>query len=245
MLSGALAVLLGGAATGCGPKAAIPPVPSPQSIGAVGGRIAQLAVSLAPVLYLHKDEWFPLARAVAIVHPTRRVIAYHMLWKDDVFGAWIPRTVPTDEEIVWVGYDTTGAPTEVWTYWHGSILHTPWPKKQVAIDVQWGKHGSLPRGMHLGDLPRYQSLNSFYVVQTLLVADFWLGNLTRKGPWCFCRGYGRYRAFDTPVLLANHLNAVVVAEDPRAALRAVFGKTYSEKPPWPWKVDLMKVKEIS
>jgi hypothetical protein len=241
----AAALIAGGGALGCGPKAAIPAVPAPQSIGAVGGRTAHLAVSLAPVLYVHKDEWFPLARAVAIVHPSRRVIAYHMLWRDDVFGAWIPRTVPTDEEIVWVGYDSTWAPTEVWTYWHGTILHTKWPKQQVAIDVQWGKHGSLPRGMRLGDLPRYQSLNSFYVVQTLMVWDFWLGNVTRKGPWCFCRGYGRYRAFDTPVLLADHLNAVVVAEDPRNALRAVFGARYSEKPPWPWKLDLLKAKEIS
>src|SRR5438105_3437327 len=165
--------LLGALAVGCGPHAAVPPVPMPQAIHADTGRVARLARSLAPVLYVQKDERFPLTRAVAVVHPTRRVIAYHLLWQDDVFGAWIPHTVPTDEEIVWVGFDQTGAPTELWTYWHGTILHTPWSKRQVAIDVQWGKHGSLPHGVLLGDLPRYQTLNSFYAIQTLLVADFW------------------------------------------------------------------------
>jgi hypothetical protein len=240
-----LALLLALLSTACGPRPHVPPVPAPQVIGADTGRTAWLARSLAPVLYVQHDEYFPLIRAVAIVNPHRRVIAYHLLWKDDVFGAWIPRTVPTDEEIVWVGYDSTDAPTDLWTYWHGSILHARWTKRQVAVDVQWGKHGSLPHGALLGDLPRYQTLNSFYVIQTLLMADFWLGNLTRPGPWCFCHAFHRYREFDRPLLLANHLDAVVVATDPRPALRAVFGRPYSEKPWWPWKVDLTKVKEIS
>ena len=78
--------------------------------------------------------------------------------------------------------------------------------------MQWGKHGSLPHGVLLGDLPRYQTLNSFYAIQTLLVADFWLGNVTRKGPWCFCHGYRRYRAFDDALLLADHLDAVLLLE---------------------------------
>ena len=80
--------------------------------------------------------------------PTRRVIAYHLLWQDDVNGSWIPFTVPTDEEVVWVGYDSTRAPTDIWTYWHGTLLHADWRERgQVAIDVQWGKHGSLPHGL--------------------------------------------------------------------------------------------------
>ena len=229
----------------CGPRAHVPAMPSPVVIHADTGQMNRLARSLAPVLYLQRDEWFPLARAVAIVHPKRRIIAYHLLWKDDVFAAWIPRTVPTDEEIVWVGYDSTYAPTDVWTYWHGSILHTPWPKRQVAIDVQWGKHGSLPHGMLLGDLPGYQSLNSFYVVQTMFMWDFWLGNLTRKGPLCFCHTYRRYRQFDNAMLLAEHIDAVVVTAEPHTTLEAVFGRPYSQKPPWPWRNDLSKVKEIT
>jgi len=55
--------------------------------------------------------------------------------------------VPTDEEVLWLGYDTTYAlPTSGLTG-TGKILHTAWPDSQVAIDVQWGKHGSLP-GMY-------------------------------------------------------------------------------------------------
>jgi hypothetical protein len=61
---------------------------------------AVLARALAPLLYAQRDEWFPLERIVAVVHPTRRIIAYHLLWKDDVHGSWIPFTVPTDEEAV-------------------------------------------------------------------------------------------------------------------------------------------------
>lgn len=236
---------MAGVVAACGPHAHVPPMPAPQAIRADTGELARRVRSIAPVLYRQRDEWFPLTRAVAIVHPTRRVIAYHLLWRDDVFAAWIPRTVPTDEEIVWVGYDSTWAPTQVWTYWHGSILHTRWPKRQVAIDVQWGKHGSMPHGLLLGDLPRSQSLNSFYVVQTLFMWDFWLGNATRKGPWCFCHTFRRYRQFTEPLLLTDRIDAVVVAEDPRPVLHAVFGRVYSEKPWWPWKNDLSKVKEIT
>jgi hypothetical protein len=196
---------------------------------------ARLATALAPILYLQADERFPLSRSLAVVHPDSLVIAYHLLWRDDVHGAWIPRTVPTDQEIVWVGYDSTGAPARVWTYWHGSVLTTEWPKRQVAIDVQWGKHGSLPRNTDLGDLPRLQSLGMFYAVSWLL-PDVWLSRLNREGPLCFCRGYGRYRDFATAEPLAPRLDGVVVARDPDPALTALFGDRYSEKPAWPWLV---------
>ena len=185
------------------------------------------------MLFLQRDETFELSRAVAVVHPVRPVIAYHLLWRDDAHGAWLPFTVPTDEEIVWVGYDSTHAPTEVWTYWHGAILHTPWPRSQVLVDVQWGKHGSLPRGYPVSSLPPLRTLNAFYAYAWLL-PDFWLGNASRKGPWCFCRSYRRFRDFSRPMLVADSLDAVVAAVDPRPPLRAVFGQVYSEKPWWPW-----------
>jgi hypothetical protein len=193
-----------------------------------------LARALAPLLHRQRDETFGLSRVVAVVHPTRRVIAYHLLWRDDAHGAWIPWTIPTDEEIVWVGYDsTTRAPTDVWTYWHGAILHMPWPRSRVEIDVQWGKHGSMPRGYPESSLPALRTMNAFYAYAWLL-PDFWLGNVNRKGPWCFCRGYRRYRDFSLPLPVDDRLDAVVRAVDPRASLRAVFGQVYSEKPWWPW-----------
>jgi hypothetical protein len=184
-----------------------------------------LARALAPVLYIQRDEWFPLERVVAVVHPTRRVIAYHLLWQDDVNGSWIPFTVPTDEEIVWVGYDSTNAPITVWTYWHGKILRTAWTGNgQVAIDVQWGKHGSLPRGLIESDLPATRKLNSFYLFTWLSLPDIWLSRLQRRGPMCFCKGYGRYRDYNGGTLLANRLDVIVRTEDARGALEAVFGK---------------------
>jgi hypothetical protein len=193
-----------------------------------------LARRLAPVLYLQRDEWFPLDRAVAVLHPTRPIIAYHLLWRDDVHGSWIPFTVPTDEEVVWVGYDPSGAPTDLWTYWHGTILHADWHGRGTpAIDVQWGKHGSLPRGLVESDLPRLRTLNAFYAYAFIGLPDILLGRLTRPGPSGFFHSYARYRDFSRTLLLGDSLDVVVRTADPRPALRAVFGEPYSNKHQWP------------
>jgi len=195
---------------------------------------ARLARELAPLLYIQRDEWFPLQRVVAVLHPTRRVIAYHLLWQDDVNGSWIPFTVATDEEVVWVGYDSTHAPIDLWTYWHGTLLHADWRDRgQVAIDVQWGKHGSLPHGLLESDLPSIKKLNDFYAFTWLSLPDIWLGNLTRRGPWCFCHGYARYRDFSRELSLSGKLDLVVRADDAREALGLIFGRPYSRKTPWP------------
>ena len=221
--------------TACGPHAHIPQGPLP-SFGALpaSDSSAALARSLAPVLYVQRDEWFALERTVAVVNPSLPIIAYHLLWRDDINGSGIPFTVPTDEELVWVGYDSsTHAPTDVWTYWHGKILHTSWRDRgQPAIDVQWGKHGSLPHGIVESDLPASAKLNVYYALTWLTLPDIWLGRLTRPGPLCFCHGYGRYRDFSRVMPLADSLTAVVRTSDPVEALTAVFGK-YSKKPPWP------------
>jgi len=221
--------------TACGPRAHIPP--RPVSVpGALSDRdsVARLARALAPLLYLQVDEWFPLERAVAVVHPTQRIVGYHLLWRDDVHGSWIPFTVPTDQEVVWVGYDGSGSPTDLWTFWHGTILHTSWRGRGApAIDVQWGKHGSLPRGIIESDLPRNQKLNAFYLLTWLGLPDIWLGNLTRRGPWCFCKSYGRYRDFSKLLSLGNRIDVVVQTQNPNEVLAAVFGRPYSRKQPWP------------
>lgn len=223
---------------GCGPRARIPALPAePQVLpGALekGAANAQLARSLAPVLFLQRDEWFPLERVVAVLHPTRRIVAYHLLWRDDVHGSWIPFTVPTDQEIVWVGYDSTGVPTDLWAFWHGTILHTDWRNRgTVTVDVQWGKHGSLPRGVIESDLPGLRKLNGFYAFTWLGIWDMWLGKLTRPGPGCFCHGYRRFREFSRPLVLGERLDVVAQLDDPKPLLAAVFGKLYSKKRAWP------------
>jgi hypothetical protein len=226
--------LILGLLTGCGPHAHIPlrPANLPDALAPTDSG-ALLARRLAPVLYLQRDETFPLERVVAVLHPTRPVIAYHLLWRDDIHGAWIPFTVPTDEEVLWVGYDSTHAPTDLWTYWHGQILHTPWPKSQVRIDVQWGKHGSLPRNVVQSDLPRPRTLNFFYAMTIFGEPDILLGDISRKGPLCFCHGYRRYLQFTRPIALADKLDAVVRTADPGSVLHEVFGSKYSNKHRWP------------
>jgi hypothetical protein len=168
-----------------------------------------------------------------VIHPTRSVIAYHLLWRDDAHGAWLPFTKPTDHEIIWVGYDSTSAPVELWTYWHGSIVHTEWSARgQPLVDVQWGKHGSLPTATRPVDLPWAKSHDVFYLLAWLL-PDLWLGNLARRGPWCFCHGYARYTTFTKPIQLAQRINLVARDADPTEALRAVFGNRYARKIAWP------------
>jgi hypothetical protein len=220
----------------CGPRANIPPRPLGPIAGTLahGDSVARLARSLAPVLFLQRDEWFPLERVVAVVHPARRVIGYHLLWRDDIHGSWIPFTVPTDQEVVWVGYDSTAAPTDVWTFWHGTIVHTDWRDRGPStINVQWGKHGSLPRGTIESDLPRFKSLNSFYLFSWIGIPDLWLGKATRPGPGCFCYGYDRYREFSKPLVIADRVDVVALTAEPREILAAVFGRSYSKKRPWP------------
>ena len=219
---------------GCGPRALVPTIPPlPGELIPPGDSGAVLARQLAPTLYLQRDETFPLLRAVAVLHPSRPIIAYHLLWADDAVGAWLPFTNPTDQEVIWVGYDSTLAPTDLWTYWHGTILHADWRGKgQVLVDVQWGKHGSIPRGTRRGDLPAFRSLWVFYAL-SWLVPDLWLGAFSRRGPFCFCHSFRRYQQFTRPMLLAPELDAVVRTADPDGVLRATFGERYSRKPAWP------------
>jgi hypothetical protein len=229
-----LVIMLCAVSAGCGPRLHLPPLPSslPSALSQ-GDTGATLARQLAPVLYLQADESFPLVRAVAVLHPTRRLIAYHLLWRDDAHGAWVPFTNPSDQEIVWVGYDSTGAPVDLWTYWHGDILHMTWPKRQVLVDVQWGKHGSLPRGLRPRSLPAEHSLESFYLLSWAGILDLWLGRLSRRGPMCFCGSYARYVTFTTPVGLTDRLDVIARTEDPSHVLQSVFGERYSRKRHWP------------
>ncbi len=218
----------------CGRHVQLPPVPVAPP-GVADSVDWQLARTLAPVLYVQRDEPFPLLRVVAVVNPARPIIAYHLLWSHDVNGQWMPWTKPSDEEEVWVGYDReTGSATELWTYWHGTILSTDWRGKgQPAIDVQWGKHGSLPHRVIESDLPRTKTLNAFYVAEYVLLPDIWLGKIAHGGPWGFFHSYGRYREFSRVTPLATRLDAVLHTEDARPGLHAIFGTIYSNKRWWP------------
>jgi hypothetical protein len=110
----------------------------------------KLVRTFAPRLYTHAKEFFPLKDVAVIVHPTERLIAYHLMWADDV--DFPEDNDPSDHEVIWVQYSADKKSLEkIWTYFHGHILegreealrdartHVMRPR----VNVQWGKHGSL------------------------------------------------------------------------------------------------------
>ena len=102
----------------------------------------RLAALLAPVLLTNPEEHFALRDIVAVIHPDKPLIGYHLFWEDDI--DFPEDNDPVDHEVVWVRYDPeTQVPTELITYFHSSILRRA-AYGQLAVGIEWGKHGSLP-----------------------------------------------------------------------------------------------------
>jgi hypothetical protein len=115
---------------------------------------AELAtvVRLAPRLFVNGREPFPLKDVAAVIHPTRRLIAYHLFWDDDI--DYPDDNDPSDHELLWASYDARGDLDGFWTYFHGRVLPAP-PAAladarahamRLAVYAQWGKHGLMPLG---------------------------------------------------------------------------------------------------
>lgn len=113
----------------------------------------KLARRFAPRLYTTPSEIFWLKDFAVILHPTERLIAYHIFWADDI--DFPEDNDPCDHELIWVKYSEDKISIEgVLTYFHGRILeggeaaindaraHGMRPR----VNIQWGKHGSLPVG---------------------------------------------------------------------------------------------------
>jgi hypothetical protein len=105
----------------------------------------------APRLYVTKSEPFPLKDFAVILHPTDRLIAYHLFWEDDI--DFPEDNDPCDHELMWVRYSEDRRSIEkIWTYFHGRILEGDSGALAEArengmrprVSVQWGKHGSMP-----------------------------------------------------------------------------------------------------
>ncbi len=104
----------------------------------------------APRLYTIADEYFNLMDIVAILHPEKSIIAYHLFWEDDI--DYPDDKEPCDHEVVWIEYDEyTEEAIKIYTYFHGKILQTHEAVNEANahnmhawIGVEWGKHGSLP-----------------------------------------------------------------------------------------------------
>lgn len=109
-----------------------------------------LVLKFAPRLMTIAGEFFPLKDIVAIVHPDKSLIGYHLLWDDDI--AYPSDNDPCDHEIVWVEYDAaTQQVTRVLTYFHGAIQTNPAAAEDANahggrpwIGIEWGFHGSVP-----------------------------------------------------------------------------------------------------
>lgn len=106
----------------------------------------------APLLHTTGDECFELMDVVAIHHPDKPLIAYHLFWEDDY--NFPDDYEPCDHEQVWVAYDPrSAAVTDVWAFYHSRVITTTEAAEAANrgggkpdVFVQWGTHGSLLTG---------------------------------------------------------------------------------------------------
>jgi hypothetical protein len=112
-----------------------------------------LARRFLPRLFTTPSEPFRLLDFAIVLHPTRRIVAYHLFWEDDI--DFPEDNDPCDHEVLWVEYaGDHKSITGISTYFHGRILRAGDEAIQDAkvhagrprINVQWGKHGSLLLG---------------------------------------------------------------------------------------------------
>jgi hypothetical protein len=105
----------------------------------------------APRVYTTPAEFFPLKDFAAILHPDRRLVAYHFFWEDDI--DFPEDNDPCDHELMWVEYSRDRRTLErIWTYFHGrmlmggaaALLDARQHAMRPRVNVQWGKHGSMP-----------------------------------------------------------------------------------------------------
>lgn len=115
-------------------------------------REREMVDRLAPRVMTTSSEPFKLRDVAVVIHPDEPVIAYHLLWDDDI--DYPDDNDPSDHEVVWVRYTQDGRLDRLWTYFHGRILDGGAVAVAEAarhggrplVNVQWGKHGSMPVG---------------------------------------------------------------------------------------------------
>jgi len=133
----------------------------------------KLARRFAPRIYVTQSEFFPLKDFAVVIHPTERLIAYHLFWEDDI--DFPEDNDPCDHELMWVRYSSDRMSIEkIWTYFHGRLLDggeaaladARANRMRPRVNVQWGKHGSMPVGWEelkiIGD--RGDAENKYYPI---------------------------------------------------------------------------------
>jgi hypothetical protein len=155
----------------------------------------------APRVFTVPDEVFPLKDAAAVLHPSERLVAYHLFWEDDI--DFPEDNDPCDHEVVWVQFSQDRRTLErFWTYFHGRLLGGADSIRDAAqhgmrprVNVQWGKHGSLPVGWEaMSIMPDNGDLERAYygVGKTITLADY------NRGTWQKLHSEGR-RLRDHPM----------------------------------------------
>ncbi|WP_025693148.1 hypothetical protein [Paenibacillus zanthoxyli] len=112
-----------------------------------------------PLLLTTEAECFPLKDIVAIHHPTRPLIGYHLFWEDDF--DFPDDYEPCDHEEIWVEYDPDKETvTQVMTFFHSSVISSEEAVREAReqgerpiIRIEWGKHGSLLKGWETINIP--------------------------------------------------------------------------------------------
>lgn len=197
----------------------------------------------APRLMLVKGEYFPLKDIVAIVHPERPVIAYHLFWEDDL--GFPSDNDPCDHEVVWIEYDpATDKLVRVWTYWHGRIVTTddatadanshagrPW------VGVQWGYHGSVP-WKALGQVPEIDRIMRAHWERAHTGAQPPLDPLARGWPTKYEGDFKAFTHFAVPFDPRPRLRdpgLVYVSRWANATInRYCLRYNFAAKTEWPW-----------
>lgn len=202
-----------------------------------------LVLKFAPRLANVANEFFGLKDIVAIVHPDKPVIGYHLFWDDDI--AYPADNEPCDHEIVWVEYDPESRRvTRVSTYFHGKILSPPEAVDdanahggRAFVGVEWGFHGSVPMGGFAAAEP---TLRRHWDLAHRHARDVPRSPLARGWPEEYAGDFDAYSKFEVdrdprPVLKKNGL--IYVSRWPTATLnRYCLRYNFAAKPEWPWTV---------
>ena len=203
-----------------------------------------LIMKFAPRLQTVPGEFFPLKDIVAVIHPDRPIIAYHLFWDDDIdFPA---DNEPADHEIVWVEYDPSSkVVTQISAYLHGYIAHgegaaedanthggRPW------IGVEWGKHGSLPWDAADGAEGAGQVLHHNWTALHTQGRQKQDHPLSRGWPLKFTGDFAAYKDFSVAVdprpLLAER-KLIIVSRWPNAVINQhCLRYNFAPKTEWPW-----------
>jgi hypothetical protein len=214
------------------------PAPAAYPVDAV--RLHTLSLRFAPILLLHPEEPFRVVSVLAVFHPSRPLIAYHVFFEDDAFLAG--RGKRLDHEIAWVEYDpVTLAVTDVFALWHRAILRTQRclmeakaESQHPHLDVQWGQHGLLPSGWKTRATIR-PKLELAIHFQLMRFINHLPKTSTVRPVVAFRGSYAEYLVFTEEVQTATYIRRedVVVTEHPLEYIRSRVGQSFLSKQEWP------------